>query len=66
MKKIVDPRIVEAVDARDLESIKTVLDMAYRCVQPFRDDRPPMAEVLNVVKETWNNRRDEVSDIVTG
>lgn len=66
VKKIVDPRIVEAVDARDLESIKTVLDIAYRCVQPFRDDRPPMAEVLNVVKETWNNRRDEVSDIGTG
>lgn len=65
VRNLVDPRIAEAVDARDLKSIKMLLDVAYRCAQPYRDDRPSMAEILNVVKEAWKNCKDEVSDIVT-
>lgn len=66
VRDFVDPRMADAVDGHDLESIKMVLDVATRCVQQYRDDRPSIAEVLNVVKGASKYRtHEEASDIVS-
>jgi serine/threonine protein kinase len=64
VRNLVDPRIADAMDARDLGSIKMVLDIAYSSVQPYRNDRPSMVDVLDVIKEAWKNycqKPEEVS-----
>ncbi|GMH04317.1 hypothetical protein Nepgr_006156 [Nepenthes gracilis] len=49
MHELVDPRLMFKKDFDVNETIKLVIELAFRCLQE-RDMRPPMAEVVEVLK----------------
>eukprot|EP01018_Ginkgo_biloba_P000555 Gb_27433 [translate_table: standard] len=53
IRMLVDARMGVADD--DLDSITHVVNIAYKCVQPYRYERPSILQVVKVLRETWAN-----------
>ncbi|KAL6848219.1 hypothetical protein ACP4OV_022347 [Aristida adscensionis] len=49
--QLVDPRLGYATDSETRRTVDLVAEVAFRCLQPEQDVRPPISEVLDVLRE---------------
>ncbi|KAL6627482.1 hypothetical protein ACP70R_031208 [Stipagrostis hirtigluma subsp. patula] len=49
--QLVDPRLGYATDGDTRRTVDLVAEVAFRCLQPEQDVRPPIREVLDVLRE---------------
>ncbi|KQK02581.1 hypothetical protein BRADI_2g02470v3 [Brachypodium distachyon] len=59
IERLVDPRLGYEAMKRTVDA---VAEVAFRCLQPEQDVRPPMGEVLDVLREAHNGMADCAAD----
>jgi len=60
--RLVDPRLGYATDGWTARTVDVVAEMAFRCLQPEQDVRPPIREVLDALREL--QRMEQAEDDV--
>ncbi|EAZ10454.1 hypothetical protein OsJ_00287 [Oryza sativa Japonica Group] len=58
MEQLVDPQLGYASDGETRRTVDLVAEVAFRCLQPEQDVRPPIGEVLDALREA--QRMDKV------
>jgi serine/threonine protein kinase len=61
--RLVDPRLGYRTDAETKRTVDLVAEAAFRCLQPEQDVRPPIREVLDVLREAQRMERDSVDGV---
>ncbi|ONM30181.1 WAK2-OsWAK receptor-like cytoplasmic kinase (OsWAK-RLCK) [Zea mays] len=56
--RLVDPRIGYRTDGGTKRAVDLVAEMAFRCLQPEQDVRPPISEVLGALREAQRMEQD--------
>ncbi|CAO2185532.1 unnamed protein product [Urochloa humidicola] len=56
--RLVDPRIGYGTDAETKRTVDIVAEVAFRCLQPEQDVRPPISEVLETLKRARGMEQD--------
>jgi hypothetical protein len=56
--RLVDPRIGYRTDGGTKRAVDLVAEMAFRCLQPEQDVRPPISEVLDALREAQRMEQD--------
>lgn len=56
--RLVDPRIGYRTDGGTKRAVDLVAEMAFRCLQPEQDVRPPISEVLDALREAQKMEQD--------
>ncbi|CAD6232553.1 unnamed protein product [Miscanthus lutarioriparius] len=56
--RLVDPRIGYRTDGGTKRAVDLVAEMAFRCLQPEQDVRPPIGEVLDALREAQRVEQD--------
>ncbi|KXG31948.1 LEAF RUST 10 DISEASE-RESISTANCE LOCUS RECEPTOR-LIKE PROTEIN KINASE-like 1.2 [Sorghum bicolor] len=56
--RLVDPRIGYRTDGGTKRAVDLVAEMAFRCLQPEQDVRPPISEVLDALREAQRMQQD--------
>jgi hypothetical protein len=49
--RLVDPRLGYGTSAETKRTVDIVAEVAFRCLQPEQDVRPPISEVLDTLRE---------------
>ncbi|KAF0905022.1 hypothetical protein E2562_000833 [Oryza meyeriana var. granulata] len=58
MEQLVDPQLGYGSDSETRRTVDLVAEVAFRCLQPEQDVRPPISEVLDALREA--QRMDKV------
>jgi serine/threonine protein kinase len=56
--RLVDPRLGYRTDAETRRTVDIVAEVAFRCLQPEQDVRPPISEVLETLREAQKTGQD--------
>ncbi|CAL4965069.1 unnamed protein product [Urochloa decumbens] len=56
--RLVDPRIGYGADAETKRTVDVVAEVAFRCLQPEQDVRPPISEVLETLRRAQGVEKD--------
>ena len=56
--RLVDPRIGYRTDGGTKRAVDLVAEMAFRCLQPEQDVRPPISEALDALREAQRMEQD--------